>query len=51
MHNVKYVFMAHVLLNNLCIVIQDPCNSRWKSHVDELSLVERNIPHTENKGH
>ena len=51
MHNVKYVFMAHVLLNNLCIVIQDPCNSRWKSHVDELSLVERNIPRTENKGH
>ena len=37
------------LLHNLCIVRKDPCNPRWKLHVDEVSLVERYIPRTENK--
>ena len=50
MYNVKYVVMACVLLDDLCIARQDPCNPRWKLHVDKLSLVERNIPRTENKG-
>ena len=50
MHKVKYVVIASVLLHNLCIARQDPCKPRWKLHVDELSLVERNIPRTENKG-
>ena len=31
--------MACVLLHNLCIARQDPCNPRWKLHVDEPSLV------------
>ena len=50
MYSVKYVVMTCVLLHNLCIARQDLCNPRWKLHVDELSLVERNIPRTENKG-
>ena len=50
MHKVKYVVIASVLLHNLCIARQDPCKPRWKLHVDELSLVARNIPRTENKG-
>lgn len=50
MYNVKYVVMACVLLDDLCIARQDPCNPRWKLHVDKLILVERNIPRTKNKG-
>ena len=46
MYNVKYVVMACVLLDDLCIARQDPCNPRWKLHVDKLILVERNIPRT-----
>lgn len=42
--------MACVLLDDLCIARQDPCNPRSKLHVDKLSLVERNIPRAENKG-
>ena len=44
MHNIKYVAMACMLLHNLCIARQDLCNPRWKLHVDEPSLVERNVP-------
>ena len=50
MHNVKYVVMACVLLHNLCLARQDSNKPRLKLHVGELSLVERNIPRTENKG-
>ena len=50
MHNVKYVVMVCLLLHNLCIARQDLCSPRLKSHFDELGLVERNIPLTENKG-
>ena len=50
MHNVKYVVMTCVFLHNLCNARLDPCNPRWKLHVDELSLVEKNIPRTKNKG-
>ena len=49
MHNVKYVVMVCLLLHNLYIARQDLCNPRLKSYFDELSLVERNIPLTENK--
>ena len=42
--------MTCVLLHNLCNARKDPCNPRWKLHVHELSLVERNIPRKENKG-
>ena len=40
-HNVKYVVMTCVFLHNLCNARLDPCNPRWKLHVDELSLVEK----------
>ena len=38
MHNVKYVVMACMLLHNLCIARQDPCNPQGKLNADELSL-------------
>ena len=38
MHNVKYVVMACMLLQKLCIARQDPCNPQWKLNADELSL-------------
>ena len=50
MHNIKCVIMDCMLLHNLCIAGQDPGNPWWKWHVNAHSLVEKNIPHTENKG-
>ena len=32
------------------IARQDHYSPRWKLHVDELSIFERNVPCTENKG-
>ena len=39
LHNVKYVIMVCVLLHNLCISRNDPCNPRWKLHVDDVDDV------------
>ena len=49
LHNVKYVIMVCVLLHNLCIARNDPCNPRWKLHVDELGIIAGNVHRGENK--
>ena len=48
-HNLKYVVMVCIMLHNLCIHIDDPCNPRWQLDVTELSLNDKNIQRSENK--
>ena len=47
--HVKYVIMVCVLLHNLCIARNDPCNPRWELHVDELGIIAGNVHRRENK--
>ena len=49
LRNVKYILMACVMLHNLCITRNDPCNPRWKLTVDQLSLIRKNVTRSENK--
>ena len=37
-HNVKYVIMSCIMLHNLCIEMNDPCNPRWILKVKELGM-------------
>ena len=48
LYNIKYVVMVCVLLHNLCIARNDPCNLRWKLQVDELDLIKKNVDRAEN---
>ena len=48
-HNLKFVVMACIMLHNLCIHIDDPCNPRWQLDVTELFLNDKNIQRSENK--
>ena len=49
LRNVKYIIMVSVLLHNLCIAKNDPCNPRWKLTVEELSLIQKNVTRHESK--
>ena len=49
MFNMKYIIMSCVLLHNLCIQMNDPCNPRWKLQVTELNLISRDVERKENK--
>lgn len=49
LYNLKYVVMACVMLHNLCIATNDPCNPRWKLSVEELELLSRTIKRSESK--
>ena len=37
-YNLKYIVMACVMLHNLCIARNDPCNPRWRLTVKKLEL-------------
>ena len=41
--------MANSMLHNMYIVTDDPCDPRWILEVEELSLIDRNVPRNENK--
>ena len=41
--------MASAMLHNMCIVTDGPCDPRWILEVEELSLIDRNVPRNENK--
>ena len=39
--NLKYVVMACIMLHNLCIEHNDPCEPRWRLEVNNLELFEK----------
>ena len=41
--NLKYIVMASVMLHNLCIDVSDPCLSRWRLHVKNISLIREQV--------
>ena len=41
MRNIKYIIMACILLHNLCIDLNDPCQPRWKCEVRDLTLTPK----------
>ena len=43
-YNLKYIVMACVMLHNLCIARNNPCNPRWRLTVEELGLNSADIP-------
>ena len=50
MYNLKYVIMSCIMLHNLCISVNDPCEPRWRLEVKELGLIKKDFIRTENKG-
>ena len=42
--------MSCIMLHNLCISVNDPCEPRWRLEVKELGLIKKNFIRTENKG-
>ena len=42
MYNMKCVIMAAVVLHNICIHSNDPCEPRWKLTVKKLDLIQNN---------
>ena len=40
MFNLKYIIMAAIMLHNLCISCNDPCESRWRLEVHEFALFQ-----------
>ena len=49
-YNLKYIIMSCVMLHNLCISRNDPCNHRWRLTVAELELHDKIISRQQNKG-
>ena len=49
MFNLKYVVIACLMLHNLCMATNDPCNSRWRLSVEELELTNKIINRSESK--
>ena len=45
--NLKYVVMACIMLHNLCIEHNDPCEPRWKLEVKDIELFEKPLKRTE----
>ena len=45
--NLKYVVMACIMLHNLCIERNDPCEPRWKLEVKDIELFEKPLKRTE----
>ena len=37
-YNLKYAIMAAIMLHNLCIKLNDPCEPRWMVKVSHISL-------------
>ena len=45
--NLKYVVMACIMLHNLCIERNDPCEPRWKLEVKDTELFEKPLKRIE----
>ena len=43
MYNLKYVIMSCMMLHNLCISVNDPCEPRWCLEVKELGLIKKTL--------
>ena len=41
MFNLKYIIMACIMLHNLCISVNDPCEPRWRLKVGQLNLMRK----------
>ena len=39
--NLRHVVMSCVMLHNLCIEYNDPCEPRWRLEVNDLELFEK----------
>ena len=48
-YNLKYVVMSCIMLHNLCIELNDPCEPRWKLDVEELQLVDMKLKRLRSK--
>ena len=46
---IKYVFMAAVLLHNICIYRNDPCVPRWRLDVDHFDLADTQSQRSESR--
>ena len=40
MYNLKYVILSCMMLHNLCISVNDPCEPQWRLEVKQLSLIK-----------
>ena len=49
MFNLKYVIMACIMLHNLCISLNDPCEHRRRLEVRQLGLIKKQFSRSENK--
>ena len=49
MFNLKYIIMAAIMLHNLCISYNDPCEPRWRLEVRELALFRKDVVRREDK--
>ena len=43
MFNLKNIIMACILLHNICIAHNDPCEPRWRLTVKNLSLISKQL--------
>ncbi len=43
MFNLKYIIMVCIMLHNICIAQNDPCEPRWRLTVKNLSLINKNL--------
>ena len=50
MYSLKFVIMSCIMLHNLCISVNDPCEPRWCLEVEELGLIKKDFIRTEKKG-
>ena len=42
-YNLKYVIMSCIMLHNLCISVNDPCEPQWRLEVKELGLIKKRL--------
>ena len=49
LHNLKYIITSCIMLHNLCIKHNDPCQPRWRLEVKELSLMTKRTTRVEDK--
>ena len=48
-HNLRYVIMSCIMLHNLCIHVNDPCNPRWQLEVEHLPFTNKYLNRGEDK--
>ena len=41
--------MSYIMLHNLCISVNDSCETRWRLEVKELGLIRKDFIRTEKK--